>query len=253
MDIISEIEALYSELPELACTQCGSCCVSPTCTLPEFIYLMRYCIQNLTANQLKDKFSARPIMHEEHEGNLRCMFLEKGRCTVHAGRTGACRLFGVPATEHIGIPDMVTCRNKISVVRGQSGEAFIKSWLDRLVKLNKGLYAFNVGPFFINGFNIESWLDICLDPALSFDVFADLKSIMKKHMDLSEYESDYVPQTGLKEKIDKISILNAMATVAGPATVRELLVSIRDDYPFTGTYFLEEAKTLLESWEKNRK
>jgi hypothetical protein len=41
-----------------------------------------------------------------------------------------------------------------------------------------------------------------------------------------------------------------MINIADPATVRQLLVSIRDDYPFTGTYFLEEAKTLLESLEK---
>jgi len=251
MDIIAEIEALYSELPDLACIQCGTCCVSPTCTLPEFIYLMQYCVRNFNADQLREKIAAPPRMHKEHEGNLRCMFLEKGQCRVHPGRTGACRLFGVPATGRMGIPDMVTCKNDISVVRGRSDETFIRDWIDRLVKLNGGLYAFNTGPYFINSFNIECWLDIYFDPMFSFDVFADLKSIMGEYIDLSEYGRGYLPKTGLKEKVDKISILNAMATMAEPVMVRELLVSIRDDYPFTGTYFLEEAKKLLEDFEKS--
>lgn len=251
MDMLSEIEALYTDLPEIACTQCGACCVSPTCTLPEFIYLMRYCAKNFDAHRLKTLCAALPRLHEAHEGNVCCLFLEKGQCRAHKGRTGACRLFGVPAIDHMGIPDMVVCKNNISVVRGQSDEAFIGSWLDRLVKLNKRLYAFNEAPYFINGFNLECWLDIYFDPALSFDVFADLKSIMGKYLDLSGFERDYSPKTGIKEKVDKISILNAMVNIADPATVRQLLVSIRDDYPFTGTYFLEEAKTLLESLEKS--
>jgi hypothetical protein len=250
MDILSEIKSLYAALPEIGCTQCGACCVSPACTLPEFIYVMDFCVKNIDDRRLARFLLASPRIHGGHEGNLHCIFLDNGRCLIHPGRAGACRLFGIPALDNMGIADMVSCAHKVTVVSGRGDEAFVRQWLDRLVGLNKKLYAFNAEPYFVRGFNLECWLDVYFDPLLSMEVFSDLKNILRENIDLRQFEAAYTPKTGLKEKVDKISILNAMVNIAEPSVVRELLLSIRNDYPFTGTYFFEEANTLLKSLDQ---
>ena len=55
---------------------------------------------------------------------------------------------------------MVSCAHKVTVISGRGDEAFVRQWLDRLVGLNKRLYAFNAEPYFVRGFNLECWLDV---------------------------------------------------------------------------------------------
>ena len=73
---------------------------------------------------------------------------------------------------------------------------------------------------------------------------------MAANIDLGRYADDYRPSTGLREKIDKISVLSAIIGSGDRAMLRGLLLSIRDDYPLTGTYFYEEANTLLTELDK---
>ena len=101
------------------------------------------------------------------------------------------------------------------------------------------------------GFNLHCRLDIYFDDSLDFDIFNDIKQVLKQYIDLAEYKKYYTSQTGLKEKIDKIGILSALLSSGDKALLHPLLLSIRDDYPATGTYFYDEATAYLDVLDKN--
>jgi hypothetical protein len=250
MDLLKEVASLYQQLPQVACRECGQCCVSPTCTLAEFIYLMHHCAVNLPQQDLEEFIFSVPLLSEAHEGNIVCAFLKNKLCSVHLWRTGACRLFGIPALEKLGVSDLVSCFNSISVVSGASDEAFIRAWLDRITSLNTALYPFGKAPYHVYGFNLECWLDIYFDDLFTVDVFADIRAIMARYFDLSKWKQDYKARTGLKEKIDKISILSLLLETGDRDSIKELLVSIWDGYPLTGTYFQKEAQEMLDMINK---
>jgi hypothetical protein len=247
MNLLADIKALYSQLPSVACTECGECCVSPTCTLAEFVYLMHHCCANLSENELRTFIMAAPRSSETCEGNLACQFLKDKLCAVHLWRTGACRLFGIPSLGSLGVANLVSCKHNIRVVSGENSEAFVRSWLDKLTQLNRSLYEFGKAPYYVFGLNLESWLDIYFGDSIEGDVFDDMRRVMKSHLDLNFLESQYVQKTGLKDKVDKISVLSMMLSSGETTALRELLLSIRDDYPLTGTYFQREAQTFLDA------
>lgn len=249
-DPIAALESLYNGLPEVACQGCGTCCVSPTCTLVEFLYIMQYSLNTLPESEIQRIISSSPRLHPAHDGNLQCPFLVANRCIVHKGRTGACRLFGVPALAEFGIKDMTECKHHIQILNGTSDFAFVKAWLTNLVALNRTFYAFEQEPYCIRGFNISCWLDLYFDETLDFDIFNELKHILHGAIDLSRWNAQGTPQTGLKEKVDKISLLQAILDSGDRGILQPLLLSIRDDYPLTGTYFYEEANMLLGELDK---
>ena len=74
IDIIGELDLLYQELPEVDCKKCGLCCVSPTCTLSEFIYLFDYLQKSVNPEKVKEYILSPPEIHTDYEGNLRCIF-----------------------------------------------------------------------------------------------------------------------------------------------------------------------------------
>ncbi|MBD3393621.1 MAG: hypothetical protein GF418_15895 [Chitinivibrionales bacterium] len=244
-DMLRRIEDLYRELPGVACEGCGECCVSPACTLAEFVYLMKGAGEQLPAGIFRERVLSTPEEHPSYENNLKCFFLTGNSCCVHSARTGACRLFGLPALRELGIRDMVYCARGIKATGDNVDAAWIREWLERLVQVDAALYAYGEEPYFVTGFNVHCWLDIYFDESIDAGVFSDLRRLLRDHLDLGFLEGTYVPQTGLKEKVDKISVLSAMQGMADPETITRLLVSIRDDYPRTGTYYVQEALALL--------
>ena len=251
MDLLKEIETLYKQLPEVACKGCGQCCVSPTCTLAEFIYLMNKSIQCLPPEILENFILSEAVIHDEHEGNLVCSLLAETTCLAHDWRTGACRLFGIPSLGSLGISDLVSCYNHIEVISGRNDKNFIQQWLEKVASLNEKLYSFGKPPYFVYGFNLECWLDMYFDDLLTVDVFSDMRKIMQQHFDLSKFKPRYLLKTGLKEKVDKVSLLSLLLGSNDEESLREVLVSIRDDYPLTGTYFIKEAQAYLDELRKN--
>jgi Fe-S-cluster containining protein len=247
-NVIPEIEKLYGMFPAVACKGCGQCCVCPTCMLSEFIYLISYARSSLPADEFARYILAPAVIHPDYDGNLICVFLDNARCPVHGGRTSGCRLFGLSALRDLGIADMVYCRNNIDALPGPADVKQVRTWLEMLVRLESTLYDFAAEPYMVQGFNIHCWLDIYFDATFDdCDVFADIRNIMRKYIDLSEFAARYIPQTGLKEKVDKITILSSMQGRADIPTVKALLNSIRNDYPATGTYYYTEAQRLIDS------
>ncbi len=245
MNIIKEIDILYNQLPQVSCQGCGQCCVSPTTTLAEFLYLIHHINDVFPPAIMEEFIFAAPQIAPHHEGNLVCALLSQSKCTVHPWRSGACRLFGIPSLDELGVANLVSCFNNISVISGKWDKQFIMQWLDSLALVNESLYEFGKEPYFIYGFNLECWLDIYFDELIADDVFCQIRAIMKNHVDLSAYASRYVPKTGLKEKIDKINLLTMLIDTPDKDSIEQLCISIRDDYPLTGTYFTKEAETFL--------
>jgi Fe-S-cluster containining protein len=241
---LTDLQAFYTELPGVECQACGFCCVSPGCTLVEFIHLVRWAQQHLDAEAFRQFIHRPPQLHPDHPGDTRCAFIVDARCSVHNGRTGACRIFGVPSLSELHIEDLEECRNSIAAV-GRADAEFMRGWIQRLALLDQRLFAVGSEPYFVRGFNVECWLDIYFDESLSFDVFADIRKVMLDAVDLSAYRSEYRDKTNLREKIDKISVLSTMMGMVDAETMRNLLESIRDGYPFTGTHFLHEAQEYL--------
>jgi len=246
-NIITAVHELYQELPQVDCKKCGLCCVSPTCTLSEFLFLFDHIRKNCSPAIITRYLSAPAALHPDYEGNLRCPFLAGTLCEVHPARTGACRLFGIPSLKELGISNLEQCRNSITVVSGNGSLAAVQSWLEKLMSLEKTLYRADEEPYFIKGFNIQCWLDIYFDDSLDFDIFREIKNSMHRYIDLQEYAGSYKPQTGLKDKIDKITIFSSLLNCGDRATIQPLLLSIRDDYPATGTYFFEESNAFLST------
>ena len=54
-EIIIATESLYQQLPTVRCKKCSSCCVSPTCTVAEFIYLMNDITDCLNDDEISEK------------------------------------------------------------------------------------------------------------------------------------------------------------------------------------------------------
>lgn len=251
MNIISKIDELYKRLPEVGCTGCGQCCVSPTSTMSEFIYLFHYLEKNFTDEAIINFLKQTVKIHSDYEGNSHCPFLKEKRCQIHPGRAGACRLFGIPSLKELGIQDLEECKYNIAVVSGRGDRQFIESWLDDLFSFESSLYEFGSEPYFVKGFNIHSWFDIIFDDSIDFDVFKTIKEIISENINIYRFKEHYNLSTNIREKIDKIGILNTMIGVADAPTLKKLLLSIRDDYPFTGTYFYEEAQAYLAAIEAN--
>lgn len=249
---INPLQQLYAELPGVHCTGCGTCCVSPTCTLAEFVYLMRYTLEHVSREEFCTTILAEPQIHPHYEGNSRCMFLQNNRCAIHDGRTGACRLFGIPTLKELNIPNLELCVNEITTDRPFDG-ALLTHWLERIADLNKSLHDFDTPPYFITGFNLATWLDIYFDDTITADPVEQIRTILHSSIDLDFLKARYVNQTGIKDKIDKITILSVMLDTGNLDELWELLLSIRDDYPLTGTYFFAEAQAFLSKIDTIRK
>ncbi len=241
MDLINKVRQLYHSLPQVDCRGCGQCCVSPTCTLTEFIYTFNSLQKQLTSEKLKEYILAPAIIHKEYEGNIQCVFLKENRCSIYSRRVSACRLFGIPSLDQLEILNMEKCKKNITTIKGNSDISFLKSWLEQLFNLDKTLYNFCSDPYFIKGFNIQCWLDIYFNEFLNFDVFIDIKKVMKQYLDLSQFESIYTQKTKIKEKFDKITILSSLIGTNNGKTIIKVLESLKKDYPKTGTYFYDES------------
>lgn len=244
MDFLAKIESLYDELPSVECLCCGTCCVSPTCTLTEFVYLINFAVDHLGKEKATELILRPPSIHPNYEGNLHCIFLNDSKCTVHHGRTGACRLFGISELSELKIDDFVECKNKVSTT-GNSSIEFIKDWLRRLSTLNEAVYPFSKEPYFLRGLNLSCWFDLYFDESIMFEPFSNIKNFLHDNLDLT-FIRNYKLCTGIKEKIDKITLFSLMLDSGDSEPLKKLILSIRDEYPLTGTYFYEEANEYLK-------
>lgn len=248
--LFADLEALYDELPRVQCRQCGQCCVSPTCTLAEFLYLIHRAQQTQPAADFERAVLSVPEVHTGYEGNLQCAFLHDSRCMIHPGRTGACRLFGISALNEMGISDIAACKNAVAA-EGRTDKAFIEGWLDRLVLLNRGLHPVAEAPFYLTGLSIACWLDIYFEERHRQDFFGAIQTVMKQYVDLSAYSGRRRSKTDILDKIDKVAAFNDFMDLVPAQTLADILSSILKDYPLTGTWYQTEGHRFLAAIEQS--
>ena len=252
-DLLAAIENLYSELPTVHCKGCGTCCVSPTCTVAEFIYLMNGILKTWSNDDIQTIITTPVNAHPEYPGNNVCALLAKNKCGVHPLRTGACRLFGIPALSHMHIKDMVYCRNEVTATGSITDIDAINKWLYRLIELNRTLHPLGTAPWYHVGFNIECWLDLYFDETLTQEYFINLRDTMRSSINLMRFAPHYHQRTGLHDKIISVERFSAGITSGDTAFLKLLLIDIRDSYPLTGTWFIEEAEAFLAEIEESEK
>lgn len=250
---LDKLCALYDGVPGVPCLACGACCVSPTCTLLEFLYLMRHLLTTHPKETIRAMLCTPPALHPDYEGNLRCKVHDKvgGRCLVHPSRTLACRLFGLPAISEFQIADLENCRKTDPSTKPSVERTQIEGWLLELTRLNTGVAPFYCEPYWIAGLNIECWLAVYFDPLLNHGIFGAIKDLLRQWLDLSFIEDVYRDRTELKDKTDKIGLLYELLKMGDTASVVELTQSIRNDYPLTGTYYLDELDKIERMVKKN--
>lgn len=242
--VVNEIEVLYDKLPSVNCIGCGECCVSPTCTLVEFIYLMKNLDTCLTRQQ-KEHFLRAPVEPDKrYDGNIKCALISSNRCSVHLIRTGACRLFGMPAIESMKIPDLVRCKNGTKHHPSHEENAFVKNWLKKLVVLNRRLYPMGEPPYFLTGLSLECWLDILFYRTWKQPFFRNLHDVLTTLTNFVN-SGQYELRTGIVEKIAVIDEFSDNIDCGDGKKLNDMLLRIRDGFPLTGTWFYEEANVYL--------
>lgn len=240
--LLEKLGKLYECLPGVPCAACGECCVSPTVTLLEFIYLMDGLIAQCSKEELTQMLCRAPQFHATSEGNLLCRIQNKGLCAIHTSRTMACRLHGLPVLSLLEIAGQENC-GKMKEGLPDVDPKELHSWLSLLTELNGELISPYGEPYWLAGLNLECWLAVYYDPLLDAGPFGEAKEILcERYPQLGEIP--YEDKTKLKEKVDKITLLFEMVKVVPSEGLSFLVDSITADYPLTGTYYLEESKKI---------
>jgi Fe-S-cluster containining protein len=245
-----ELQALYDSLPGVPCILgCGVCCATPSVTPLEFIYLFRSMLEQVPRPTIISWIQRGMTVHPWGGNNFLCRFqtLDRNKgCLVHPYRPLACRLFGLPVLDRLKIENLEKCPVMDPAACPDVPLPALQKWLLAVEDLNRDFPEYYAEPYWLVGLNIECWLAVYLDPLLDMGVFGRLKNILHEQIDLSFLTEHYRDTTRLKEKIDKITLFYMLFSQGLSAESREILVSIRDDYPATGTYFTEEAAKFLE-------
>jgi hypothetical protein len=160
-------------------------------------------------------------------------------------RTGACRLFGVPALNDFGIDEMESCRYHPLAVSAEADADFIRGWLDKMVLLNRQLYPVGALPYAITGLNLYCWMDLYFDKTLTIPFFIQLQNTMHSFVDVRPMVPRYRPTTAIRDKIDKIHAFSELIDSGDSGLLLALLHSISNNYPLCGTYFIDEAQQYL--------
>ncbi len=245
---LSKLGELYNQIPPVPCSgQCDQvCCVSPSCTLLEFLYLMEHPAAGVPQYRLAELLMRPADIHPRFEGNLFCRFEHKGRCLLHQGRTLGCRLFGIAALNELGIQNLENCTfMQVRDLPSVSKET-LTGWLQEISDLNAPFYNYYQEPYWLAGLNIECWLAVYFNDYLDDAVFLQLKEILRSRLKLAFLKGRFRDPTNLKEKADKIKLLYLLMQSGDKDKSLELTKSLIEDYPFTGTYFFKEAQNIQQ-------
>jgi len=240
--LLKNLEQIYLEIPGVPCQSCGECCVSPTVTLLEFIYLMDGFLAENSMEQATEILCRPAAFHPTCEGNLICRMQAKRLCTIHKHRTMACRIHGLPVLQSLQIAGQEDCL-KMKGILPQVETADLKSWLELLSAMNSQVMEYYTEPYWLAGLNLEGWLAAYFDPLLDAGPFGQAKAILRgRYAQLAGVP--YTDASRLKDKVDKITLLFEMFKIGPSPELVALIDSIERDYPLTGTYYMEEAKKI---------
>jgi Fe-S-cluster containining protein len=249
MNLDSILKASYDSLPSLHCGDCwGECCVSPTVTVAEFIYMMKFAQKEFSLLRFTEFLEQDIREHPVHLGNAHCRFQHKenGNCQVYPGRGMACRLHGHEALRAFETEEMVFCDKKPDHDLKLNHKT-LEDKLETLRELNGEFGLAFEAPYYLVSLNIESWIDLVYLPEINTNRpdLLQLKNTIINHCELPTIPNKRALTTlsGHLNQIDKVyKALNSQDWKTALLTLK----STHLDYPSTGSFFLEESIWLAQ-------
>jgi len=241
---------VYAKIPDVRCSTCGECCVSPHMTLVEFCHMMAYLTDR--PDILVQTLSRAVPYHPAYPGYLTCRFqtVEK-LCSIHPNRALACRLHGHPVLKKVGLKYQVHCQKiKAAPDRDFTPEE-VYALMDRITDLNQGYYSYYAPPYWISGLNTESWLTI-LFTDIPQPPFRLLKKIMLRELGLQNLSHCFTQTVLLSEKLALIDQFQSQLAGGALDYLCPLLKRIQNDFPDTGAYYYYEAEMYLNELQKKK-
>lgn len=256
-DYSSKLNSMYNSLPSLDCRDCwGDCCVSPTMTAPEFALMMQEAQKLFNASELV-AFLKKPLVeHQIYTGNQYCRFqdLQNGRCQVYPGRAMACRLHGHEALRKFETEDMEFCAREPGNRHALGDKAF-QDILAGVEAVNSDNNVFYCEPYFLFSLNLDCWLDFFMHPeyAENRPTLQPLQLFLQRELpELFKLlqQNQFPPHTTLGGQLKTIDLMFDAISINRIDLVEERIHSLLYDFPSTGTYYLIEAKQILELFQK---
>lgn len=256
-ELFKNLGFLYQSLPGMSCLPgCTACCVSPTMTLLEFIYLFKSQQKKLVTDDFRYMQGLESLIpHKRFEGHYKCPFqATNGFCSVHPTRPMACRLHGLPVLDDLEIADLENCRimDRDFLPKVEVKEA--KNWLSHLLAMNRALFPeYGEGLAQIIGLQWPCWMDIVFGPEMTDQSLLPLRKAARGVLEINQ-DLLAVATTQIVEKVAYIGLLEMMLSMGDAHTALEMLNDLPKRFVGTGSYWENEAATLkteiLESLSK---
>ncbi|MBN1258099.1 MAG: YkgJ family cysteine cluster protein [Planctomycetes bacterium] len=249
----SNLEVIYQNLPPVPCISCGLCCVSPHVTLLEFVYLLDGLLNSWPAEKLIALVAMPATLEKRYPGNLKCPCQEeKGLCGIYQHRPLMCRLEGLPVLDRMGIRKKQICpyiteeEMKVEVLPED-----IDRWVAETFGLSTKYYNIYAEPYWLSALNLECWLAVALDPKILQGPVLNIRKMVQNSFDLDFLAVNYEDTTQFSEKLDAIDLFFEQAEKQrNPREAIGTILHILNDFPATGSYYLEEGKRYLSLMHK---
>lgn len=240
---LEKLKELYSNCPHVECFQSGECCVSPHLSFIELVHLFDYLLENFGKSQLQALTSRQPQLSEKYEGNLTCPLQSENLCSAHSGRGLSCRLEGHRIFDRYCKRDEPICVNAQKKTGLEAAELEdYEDFAARLIEINRTIFPILSPPYYLDGLTLECWFAVCFDPTISQPSFTRLRKIIDERFDLDFLRQLYTGQTALSEKIRLIGEFTLAYRSGNNAEALELITKIRNNYPFTGSFYYWQAE-----------
>jgi Fe-S-cluster containining protein len=244
----------YDSIPTLHCGDCwGECCVSPTMTAIEFVYMMKNAQIQFSEEKLRDYLTQSLVEHKFYAGNSWCRFqdTQTGRCQNYTGRALACRLHGHEALRVYATPEMEFCAKQPDHDR-LLNDTGLDKLLGTIRDYNDKTPALYQSPYYLVSLNLESWIDFYYHPEWTSNrpVLQELSQFLLTALDLPLFEK-HKPITTLAGKFAAIDRFYQAVHDGDGHKALEEISSIQHDFPSVGSYFLDEARQFEAEILKN--
>lgn len=253
-DFFKPLKESYESLPGLQCGDCwGECCVSPTMTAVEFVYMMLGLQETRTHEEISIFLGDQVREHLFYAGNAHCRFqhLENGRCQNYEHRAMACRLHGHEALRAYQTDDLEFCDKKPDHEKNLKKEG-LDQRLQLIRDYNEKLQIPYSEPWYFCSLNLESWLDFYYTPRLSENrpELLHIYQLLRDNLQLPEIVGR-IQLTTLEGQLNTIETLYMAIEKGEGSLALDCLNSLIEHYPSTGSYYLDEARQMKEILLKN--
>lgn len=246
---IAELNEIYARCPDIKCSKCGKCCLSPHLSLVEFLKLLDEMMHVFTKDELCTLVATQPNMAEGLQGHILCpMLSDNNECKVYNGRPISCRLEGA------GVMNTILGREKSLCPEGTrtaEEEAELKpdeveEFLNDATLANSQLVLAFDEPYFLDSLNIPCWFALILDPSITQPLFLELREIIMQRHDLSFLAEHYVNHTHLNDKLDMIDRFFKLNDENKAREALECMQMIFDGFPLTGAYYKAQSQVFIQ-------